>query len=843
MTISDLQWVNKATRRVAEPSSRGPMRSGAWAAAWASAIAALAPWAVPAEAQQSGAEAGLLEEVVVTARKRAETLLDIPVAVTAISGADIEARGIESLQDVALFTPGLTYFDALNSALGTPVVRGIAQTNLNSPDRNVAVFYGGVYLANLSATNLEILDVSRIEVVKGPQSALYGRNAFNGAINYVPAAPSRDFYARVEGTVGTDERYEAKLILSGPLSATFSGRLAASYNEFDGSWENAAERGNNLGGYETKSVSGTLEWQPTEEFTARLFGFYTDDYREQGSAYFASGNNCGPPGRPLSAVCGEIPVRDTLAINPFTEGLYRDVVLTALDLEYDFGVVRLRSETARYDASVDVFTDYDLNGTGSTYDIIRTADVAALAANPTIIATAAMLGITPTQLAFVSAPALRRQAVPQYNGQGIGDTETFSQELRLESRGDGPLQWALGAFYYKNDYNAAVGVAWDGRVLNPGEIPRDALGGFTLTPGVVSTTPRNVYITGDNIRKDVQKALFASFEWDFAERFTIGAELRRDKEDRQQYNRLIGPSSLQRADFSYTTWRGHFDYALSAQQKFYASAAKGVISGYFNSTFDAVARAPVPVELQSYDPAQNKTYELGWKAEWLDRRLATEVALFYIDYTGIQINATPPPPLVTNLIQNLGKAEARGIEISANFAITDRWRIGGTYGYSPTEFGKNTPEPGVARYCGGAQGLALGFCPSVVFRGQTLPNVEGQSLPRAPELTASAYTAFEIPLASEWEFFGRADVSYTGKAYTLTWNLAEIPARTLANMRVGVRKGPLDVAVWGRNVFDEKYVSAVIFQPNFATAQFLPNVSQGERATFGLTVSYGFGGR
>jgi iron complex outermembrane receptor protein len=785
------------------------------------ATAALAFSAAPATAQ-SMADAGLLlEEVVVTARKREETLLDIPVAVTAISAVDIEARGIESLYDVALFTPGLTYFDALNSALGTPVVRGIAQTNLNSPDRNVAVFYGGVYLANLSATNLEILDVSRIEVVKGPQSALYGRNAFNGAINYVPARPTASLYSRIEGTVGTDERYEAKLVLSGPITETFAGRLAVSYNEFDGSWKNAAEPGNNLGGFESKNVAGTLAWKPTEKFTARLFGFYSDDFREQGAAYFASANNCGPPGRPLSAVCGEIPTRDTLSISPFTEGLYRDVVLTALDLDYDFGPVRLRGETARYDASVDIFTDYDLNGTGATYDIIRLADVA--------------------NFGYFGAPVLRRQAVPQYNAQGIGDTETFSQELRLESGGDGTFQWALGAFYYENDYNAAIGVAWDGRVLNPGEIPRAGIPNFTTIPGIVTTTPRNVYITGDNIRNDVQKAVFGSFEWDFAERFTVGAELRRDREEREQYNRLIGPSSLQRGEFSYTTWRGHFDYALSPVQKFYVSAAKGVVSGYFNATFDAVAQTAVPIDLQSYDPAQNKTYELGWKAEWLDRRLSTEVALFFIDYTGIQINATPPPPLVTNLIQNLGKAEARGIEVTANFAINDRWRIGGTYGYSPTEFGKDTPEPGVLRYCGNAQGLALGFCPSIVFRGQTLPNVEGQSLPRAPELTASAYTAFEIPLAGEWEFFGRADVSYTGKAYTLTYNLAEIPARTLANMRVGVRKGPLDIALWGRNIFDEKYVSAVIFQPNFATVQFLPNVSQGDRATWGLTASYSFG--
>ncbi|MEZ5459215.1 MAG: TonB-dependent receptor [Steroidobacteraceae bacterium] len=778
--------------------------------------------AVPAMAQ-SDAGAGLLEEVVVTARKRAETLLDIPVAVTAFSADEIEAKGIEGLADVALFTPGLTYFEALNSALGTPVVRGIAQTNLNSPDRNVAVFYGGVYLSNLNASNLEILDVERIEVVKGPQSALYGRNAFNGAINYVPAAPTEEFTGKVEGTLGSDERYEARLMLSGPITDTLGGRIALSYNEFDGSWKNAADPGNNIGGYESKNISGMLEWKPTDNFSARLFGYFTDDFREQGSAYFASANNCGPPGRPLSAVCGEIPVRDTLAINPFTEGLFRDVTLIALDLEYDFGPVRLKTETAYYDADVDVFTDYDLNGTGTTYDIVRLADIATFG--------------------YFGAPALRRQAVPQYNGQGIGASQTFSQELRLERSTESPFQWAVGAFYYENDYNSAVGVSWDGRVLNPGEVPRAGIPNFTTIPGVVSTTPRNVLITGDNQRLDKQRSIFGSFEWELDERFTFGAELRRDKEEREQFNRLIGQSSLQQAEFSYTTWRAHADFAASPTQKFYVSAAKGVISGYFNATFDAVAQTAVPVDLQSYDPAENKTYELGWKAEWLDRRLSTEVSLFLIDYTGIQINATPPPPLVTNVVQNIGEAEAKGIEIGANFAITNNWRVGATYAFTPTEFGSPTPEPGVSRYCGAAQGLALGFCPSVVFNGATLPDVGGQSLPRAPELTASAYTSFEVPLNNDWQFYGRTDVSHTGKAYTLSWNLAEIAARTLVNARFGVRRGPLDVALWGRNIFDEKYVSAVIFQPNFGTVQFLPNVSQGERATYGLTASWKFGAK
>ena len=97
-------------------------------------------------AAQENTGALALEEIVVTARKRTETLIEVPVAVSVLSSADIEQRGVQSLQDVAMFTPGLTYFDAIQSQLGTPVIRGLSQTNLNSPDRNVAVFYGGVYL-------------------------------------------------------------------------------------------------------------------------------------------------------------------------------------------------------------------------------------------------------------------------------------------------------------------------------------------------------------------------------------------------------------------------------------------------------------------------------------------------------------------------------------------------------------------------------------------------------------------------------------------------------------------------------------------------------------------------
>jgi len=805
-------------------------------------ITGLAGIAAPAMAQIAGdaaaSEAISLEEVVVTARKRAETLLEVPVAVTALTAEDIDQKGIENLNDVALFTPGLTYFDSIQNQLGTPVIRGISQTNLNSPDRNVAIFYGGVYLSSTSGANLEILDVDRVEVVKGPQSALYGRNAFNGAINFVPAAPTELFFSKVEATVGSDERYEGKLVVSGPLTDRIRGRFAASYNTFDGTYRNTAEPNDNLGGYETKNASGSLDFEVTDDLKVQLFGFYTDDHRDPGNLWFYDANNCGPNPMAFTATCGEIQYRSNLTSNPLAEGVDREVTLGALDISYKLGSLTFISQTAQYDATIEAFVDYAANGAGDLQQIISQSAVNALVA----------MGV-PATTAWLTAPVLRTQRVAQFNGNPPADVKSFSQEFRLESDQEKRLRGAIGLFYYKNEAEAITAASLDGAGLSADERIRDQLLFTFGSPAIVRTNVRDMFVSSFLDRIDYQRAYFGSFEFDAFDNLTIGAEGRHDTEDRQQTNLVVGPSSLQRKEFEYNTWRGHVDYTIAPAQKLYVSAAKGVISGFFNPTIDAATRLPLPLDLQSYGPAENKTYEIGWKAEWLGRRLSTELTAFYINYTGLQINGPPPPPAVSAIVQNLGKVNVRGFEAAVNWAVTERVRVGATYGYSPTEFGQQSVEPSVLRYCGGqaaltAQGLNPGFCNTLLFRGIVQPDVGGQSLPRAPEMNASLYGSFEAPLTGDWSFFGRADASYTSKAYTMTWNVATIPERTIVNARLGVRRGSnLELALWGRNIFDEKYVTAVIFQPRFnqpLATGFVPDVSQGDLATFGLTASYRF---
>ena len=163
----------------------------------------------------------------VTARKVEENLQEVPLAITAFDSDTIESKGITSLSDVAALTPGLSFFNAFGENLPVPVIRGIAPTDIFGQN-NAAIFVDGVYISGREGLNFSQLDIERIEVVKGPQSALYGRNAFSGAINYVTKPPSEVFEAKIGVEVGNRGKIKGQASVSGPiLGESLRGRVAA----------------------------------------------------------------------------------------------------------------------------------------------------------------------------------------------------------------------------------------------------------------------------------------------------------------------------------------------------------------------------------------------------------------------------------------------------------------------------------------------------------------------------------------------------------------------------------------------------------------------------------------
>jgi iron complex outermembrane receptor protein len=192
--------------------------------------------AAPAAARDDS----LLEEVVVTARRREETLQDAPVAISAFTTAEIRSARIESLADLSKLAPGLNYTPLFGAQNQLPIIRGAAQT---FGALNVGVFLDGVYLSGKAGVDLELNDLERVEIVRGPQSALYGRNTFAGAINYITKRPSSTYEGEGEITVGERGLFKLMASASGPINDSLRFRVGAFSREFDGFYTSSIDGG------------------------------------------------------------------------------------------------------------------------------------------------------------------------------------------------------------------------------------------------------------------------------------------------------------------------------------------------------------------------------------------------------------------------------------------------------------------------------------------------------------------------------------------------------------------------------------------------------------------------
>jgi|GEM_PF-1058016 len=270
--------------------------------------AVLLTMSVAGYAQQSGStikrtEANrAIEEVVVTARKRQESLQDVPVSITPFTAQDMAQRGYVGMEDIAAATPGFTFDGSITSGHhSNAVIRGLAPQFTIARVQNVSFFMDGVYMPRQSMLNIGLIDMQRVEVVKGPQNALYGRNAFAGAVNYIPQEPSEELSGYVSLTAGSDEREDFRLALSGPLTDDGRLLLRAGYGQssYDGHTKNdhpvadANPSGPNtrgrLGGWEDKAINIALSFQASDDLALR-FGYYRSEAeRETQPGYMISG--------------------------------------------------------------------------------------------------------------------------------------------------------------------------------------------------------------------------------------------------------------------------------------------------------------------------------------------------------------------------------------------------------------------------------------------------------------------------------------------------------------------------------------------------------------------------
>jgi iron complex outermembrane recepter protein len=288
-----------------------------------------------------------IEEIIVTARQRTERLRDVPATVTVLDEATIARARVDSLAEVAARAPGFVISDPFGRFNPSPAVRGLVQAGIGD-EPNVGLFLDGTYVGGRSSINGLLFDVERIEVVKGPQSALYGRNTFGGAINVIQKQPTDRLDGYVEGTVGTHARYEIKGAVGGPIiDGKLQARIAAVWHDFGGYFHN--QNDGTLGDQTTRAVTLALRFTPSDALEVLARSTYSLD-RDQQPALTPLQTNCAPtvPSGPLKLYCGQVPSgRGTFAFNKDEYGLLRETARQTLQATLSLGGgLALRSLTS-----------------------------------------------------------------------------------------------------------------------------------------------------------------------------------------------------------------------------------------------------------------------------------------------------------------------------------------------------------------------------------------------------------------------------------------------------------------------------------------------------------------
>lgn len=753
---------------------------------------------------EEGAEASTSNQIIVTARRVEERLLETPLAVTAFTREQMEARNIDNLTDVALLTPGLSFESYRGGALNTPVIRGATQQSLSGLEQNVSVFLDGIYLPRGYATDIGSEGLERVEVVKGPQGTLYGQNAFMGAINYITRDPGNDFGISALATVGSDHLYEAEAFVSLPVVRdVLSIGVNGSLSRFDGTWRNnhpLADVGiagpstdGNAGGWERWNVGVKALLTPTDKLTIEATFRHFDTEHEHTPRYdftnavggFAGfvnspftpvNNNCSTGG--VRLYCGVIPSvdEDDFAVDPRSRGTHLTTDFYALSAEFQ--------------PSDDLSLIY-------SYGRIETD--------------ALQLG---TQL---EAGLLTPGGSIQFVTGPDGSFRYYQHELRALWDVSANIRLQFGGFLSRNtDFDM---------------LRQTPFGGFLPTLDATPVTPADLIQTLSNARTDVEtEAIFGSIGIDFADsRGTLTIEGRYTWDDKTILN--IGPNTTRGINDSFFDPRIILDYQFTDNVLVYASVASGTKAGGINADPVQYANAGglIPSE-RTFGADENWTYEIGTKASLWNGQATFEVAAFYIDWSSMQIAAlsTPPAGIVIDptqrppgIVLNLGDATIKGFEFQGAINPIDELTI---------NFGGSYQD---ATYNDGVVGVRiLPNCDGIVCDAS---NIGGNRLQRSPSTQLFGGFHYAQPTGFGDAVFNlRGDVAWQNKHFTDESNTAQIPGRTIVNMSIGFEFKDYEVRAWSRNLFDENYVSSALFLP-FSNAIYSPFL--GQRRSFGLSVA------
>lgn len=729
------------------------------------------------------AQTARLEEIVVTAQKREQSLQDTPIAVTAFSKKELERRNITDLSEIAEFTPSLV-FDAtapLSGASTAAVVfiRGVGQSSFQvTDDPGVGTYVDGVYIGSAVGGVLDVIDVERIEILRGPQGTLFGRNTIGGAINVTSARPDPEGGSSVEVTAGNFNRINVRAGSNLPFAENLTGKISASYKRADGWLElltpegftgsDVASRSQDIPGNDNEgAVRFSLDYQANDNVNLYLT-VDASRVREASAASGLLGVTTSDPSQQ-----GNVPA-DAFAVNfGILADNYNAVSAPNIDVPglgtnilYDDRFVPDNPARQSFRTGPNG-TDVDTDGISLSiaWDISDNLEFKSI-----------------TSLRNVDA-ALNRDA----DGSPLTIThcfndfehEQYSQEFQLSGLAfNNKLTWLAGVYYFEedavDDFRCELGgVPGLAPVFEPAflqltaSVENDSTAAFAQ--GTYAFNDDWSFTFGGRFTEDT-KTLLPEFV--FVDNFT----------DRNPITPFNIPPINEQADFDDFSIRAGVDFQVNDSLLLYASYSEGFKSGGFSSR-TLVARD----NALAFEPEELATIELGAKYQSPNGKLRVNGALFTSDYDSIQgvvIEGIAPGT------QNTGDAEIDGFELEVTGLVTDNFQINASFSYLDDQY----------------TSLAQ-LTDDVAFNGRI--ELDDQ-LPNTPEFSGSISLDYSIPLTSGGELTIRGDLSFYDEIFNDDLNSLALlqPAYELIGGQVSYTSADdsWSLALWGKNLADEEYI-------------------------------------
>ncbi|MBO9712121.1 TonB-dependent receptor [Sphingomonas sp.] len=792
-----------------------------------------------AAADDGQAEAG--QDIIVTAQRREERAQEVPIALSVLGGQELAQTGSSSVAKLQQLQPALQFYSSnpRNSAIN---IRGLGApfglTN-DGIEQGVGLYVDQVYIGRVGAATLDFVDVDRIEVLRGPQGTLYGKNTTAGAVNITTRAPSFQPEAKVELTGGNYQFFQLKTSLSAPIADdTLAVRLSTTLTKRHGTVDNV-RTGEKLHKLDNIGVRGQLLWRPSNNLDFTLSG----DFNLQ---------------NPLC--CVQYYVRTGATQRPLNRQY------AALAAAFNYKPASFDPFDRKTDVDADINSRQEIGGVG----LVGNLDLG-FATLTSVSAWRYWDWKPANDRDFIGLPITTVSQNPSHQTQ-------LSQELRLSSNGNTRLKYTLGAFWFKQTINThgsqVQGSAASRWLLNPGNVAVGSSGCATPTANACNPLVLDGLTSTNEIHFDnTSFAVFGKLNWEVVDGLKIqpGLRLNYDKKSGSyvatvSINNSAFPNkvatcantSALNADQlntlapqcyspKFSDWNISGDatisYDFSRDVHGYATFARSFKSGGINLSGLPLNATNTGVDLstQTVKPEKENHFEVGLKTQFLDRRVTFNLAGFLTDINDYQATVNNGQlTVIRGYLANAGKVRVKGFEWDASFQPSERARVYFNGAYTDAKYVKFVNAPCPPELSGGNPALngATPAAPGTPGLSPLVCDISGQVLPGISKWSLSFGGEVNQPVGEGEVYFGydgsyRTKFSSNPSPSAYTW----INGYSLSNFRLGYRKGDLNVFAWVRNAFDQHYFELLTVQSG-STGLIVGQ--PGDVRTFGATVSKTF---